>query len=126
MRTVKTLACLVAFTFLSNASDVSGKWTGTAEVKLPEGETRVYSVYAEFSQNGEDVSGTIGSEPEEQIAIQQGKIQGTKFSFEVTPPESLDPVKFQLEVKESRLEGELKGRADRGPISGTVTLSRAS
>jgi len=120
-----SLYLFVAATLLFGAG-VAGKWSGTAEVKLPDGETRTYNLQANFSQSGEDVSGSIGREYEgDGIAIQKGKMQGARLSFEVTPPESMTPVKFKLELKGENLEGSLNGEADGSPLSGRVALARS-
>jgi hypothetical protein len=123
MTSFKILLPLAVFTVLLGASDISGKWSGSAVVKTPDGETITYEIQAQFLQKGEAVSGTIGRTSEE-LAIRNVQIRGTKLSFEVAPPETVDAVKFQLERRGERLEGELKGEVDGGPVSGKVTLSR--
>lgn len=125
MNIIRASLCLFVAAALLPAAGVSGKWTGTAEVKLLDGESRTYNLQANFSQNGDDVSGTIGREYEgDGIPIQKGKMQASKLSFEVTPPEGTTPVKFELDLKGDNLEGSLTGVVDDGPVSGKVRLAR--
>ena len=126
MNITRVSLCLFLAATLLFGAGVAGKWTGSVQVKLPDGETRSYDLFASFSQNGDDVSGSIGRADEgDGIAIQRGRMQGGRLSFEVTPPESMTPVKFELELNKETLEGSLKGEIDGGPLSGKVALTRS-
>jgi hypothetical protein len=69
------------------AADVSGKWSGTMEMKAPDGTTQAMPIAAEFKQDGKTVTGTAGREGDEQLTIQNGAIDGKGFTFEVQPPD---------------------------------------
>jgi hypothetical protein len=124
MKIIHAMVGLLLAVFTLNGADVSGKWSGKAEVRLPEGETRNYALQVQLAQQGEEVTGTIGEEYGERVAIQNGKVQGTKLFFEVSHPDTVGPVKFELVAGRDRLEGELKGQLDSGAVSGKVALSR--
>jgi hypothetical protein len=108
-------------------SDVSGRWSGSIEVNDPSSGERINTpVKAEFSQSAASLSGKIGRrEDEECEPIRNGKVEGDTLIFEVRAPEMSGIFKFQLTlVAGNRIEGEMKGAIDTGPIAGTVKLAR--
>ena len=119
------MACFLLAALALAGADVSGKWSGTVEVKVSEGDPQNYALQLQLTQKGEQVDGTIGRGDGEQVAIQQGRLQGAKFTFQVTAPETMDPVKCVLVLNGDRLEGDLKGTVDGGPLTGRVLLSKA-
>lgn len=125
-KTIAGFFLLLGLAAACAASDVSGKWTGTAEVKMPDGEVRTYPLHLEITRSGEQITGTIGREPEEKLPLEKARLEGNRLCFEVVPPEAGAPVAFELEVADGRLEGKLKGETDGGPLSGKVTLSRTA
>jgi len=114
----------------ATAGDVSGKWRGSASVKLPDGDQAV-PISAEFKQQDKSVTGTTGKDGEEQYAIEKGKIEDGKLIFEFTAPEEDEPsgkrtYTLRLNVvSDSQLEGEFEAMANGGKIMGKVTLTRA-
>jgi hypothetical protein len=114
------LAAMVA------ANDVSGKWTGSIEVADNAGGSSITTpVRAEFQQKANLVSGKIGRREDEQVeTIRNGKIEGTKISFEVSSVETTTAMKFNLVLEGDHLEGEMKGMVDSGEIVGKVRLTR--
>ena len=125
MRLLAILACLSLFAADMIAADVSGNWRGSIEVKMPDGEIVNHSLHMEAVQKGGEVTGTIGREADEKLTIDKGKMEGNTLSFEVTPPEGSFPVKFELMLEGSKLEGTFKGDTGDGPVSGKMTLNRA-
>jgi hypothetical protein len=65
-------------TTLALAADVAGKWEGT--VPGPQGE---FSLVFDFTVDGETLGETVEG-PAGQLAIQNGKIAGDDFTFDVT------------------------------------------
>ena len=116
---------LLATTLL--ASDISGKWTGNIEVSdTASGTTINTPVRAEFQQKDSAVSGSIGRREDETTErIRNGKVEGGKLVFEVVSAESNGTIHFTLTVDGNRMEGEMKGAVDTGPISGKVHLTKA-
>jgi len=125
MNVLKVSLCLLASVLFAASATISGKWGGTAQVKLPSGESRSYTLELQMTQKGPDVSGTIGTGEGDGVEIQKGKFEGTRLSFEVTPPEAGSPVKFELDLNGDRLEGQLKGEVEGGAITGKIALTRA-
>jgi hypothetical protein len=108
------------------ASDVSGKWSGSIEVADNAGGSSITTpVRAEFQQKANLVSGKIGRREDEQAeTIRNGKVDGSKVSFEVSSVETTSAMKFNLVLQGDHLEGEMKGTVDSGEIVGKVRLTR--
>src|SRR2546430_16494956 len=81
---------------------------------------------SELVQKSDLVSGKIGRQGGgDEGTIRNGKVDGTKVSFEVVSPQTSGPFKFTLTLAKDTLEGEMKGSVDEGEIVGKVKLSRA-
>ncbi|HLN01800.1 MAG TPA: hypothetical protein VK335_21100 [Bryobacteraceae bacterium] len=123
---VATFFFLAAFAM----ADVSGKWSGSAELQTPDG-TQTIPITAEFKQQDKSVSGTTGKEGEEQYPIEKGQIDGSKLIFEFTAPEGDEDsgkrtYNLRLNViSESQLQGEFDFLANGTKVTGMVKLARA-
>jgi hypothetical protein len=108
------------------AADVSGKWSGSIEVADNAGGSAITTpVRAVFEQKANLVSGKIGRrEDERSESIRNGKVEGTKISFEVSSVETTSAMKFNLVLQGDHLDGEMKGTVDSGEIVGKVKLTR--
>jgi hypothetical protein len=62
------------------ASDMTGKWTTT--MKAPDGSD--FSLTVDFKQDGAKLTGTVTGPQGDPLAIDNGKIDGDKFSFTVS------------------------------------------
>ena len=117
---------ILCLPLLLGANDVSGKWSGSIEVAdNADGSSITTPVRAEFLQKANLVSGKIGR-PEDQQAetIHNGKVEGTKISFEVNSVEATGAMKFSLTLQGDHLEGEMKGTVESGEIVAKVRLTR--
>ena len=109
------------------AADITGKWTGTITVSDPSSGTVMDTpVRAEFIQKANLVSGSIGRKEDQRAEpIQNAKLEGDSLVFEVRPGETEGSVKFNLKVVNAgRIEGDMKGMIDVGPITGKVMLEK--
>ena len=124
MRKVWLLLCMPLVMLAGD--DVSGKWSGSIEVADNAGGSAITTpVRAVFEQKANLVSGKIGRrEDERSESIRNGKVEGTKISFEVSSVETTSAMKFSLVLRGDRLEGEMKGSVDSGEIVGKVKLTR--
>lgn len=123
---IRVLYCFLISLLTVQAADLSGKWTGTIQVTTSDGDTTTVPLLAELHQKGQELAGTLGRHAAEHQTIQKGRIDGTKVSFEVTTSDSGTPFTFELTATDLRLEGNMKGRLESGPVSGKVALTRAS
>jgi hypothetical protein len=122
-RVMKKAFLLLPFlAFALSASDVSGKWSGTIDI---EDSGSTIPIQAELLQKSDVVSGKVGRQGTgDEGAIRNGKVDGTKVSFEVVSTETSGVFKWTLTLVNDQLEGEMKGSADEGEIVGKVKLSR--
>ena len=101
------LSLLLAATWTLSASDLTGKWTGTVDMK-EDGNAQAMSVVMIVKQEGNKLTGTAGVE-EDQHPIQKGIVDGDTVTFEVDSGEAI----YYLELK---LDGDqLSGAAKAGP-----------
>ncbi|HWC01016.1 MAG TPA: hypothetical protein VG672_30120 [Bryobacteraceae bacterium] len=124
---MKILLLFLCGAMVLTAADISGRWVGTIEVADDSSGTTINTpVRAEFEQKASQLAGKIGRKEDEQSeSIRNGKIEGKKILFEVNSPETSGAMKFELTVEGDRIEGEMKGSVDSGPIVGKVHLVRA-
>ena len=88
------------------AGDISGKWSGSMDMKAPDGSAQSMPVTAEFKQDGKTVTGTAGREGDEQLALEKGMIDGEKFTFEVTAPDGVFAINLTL-MSDTQLQGDV-------------------
>jgi hypothetical protein len=100
------LAALAAVCLVSGA-ELAGKWKGS--VSRDDG-GQPTSVYMELRRNGDTITGEIGYTPDETAPISNVKIDGDKFSFEVSTAEVL--YKISLAASENALKGEVVANRD--------------
>ena len=123
MKKLMSVVCVVFFLFsVAVASDLTGKWSGSFLMTRPDGETKDSQVSLELKQNGTELTGTAGPNPEKQWAIQKGKVDGNKITFEVQTDEPL--VKFELTLVDGHLKGEAKAEHEGKSMKAAVDLQR--
>jgi len=128
----KPILSMAAFLVLAPfaMADVSGKWSGSAEIDAPDGKQTI-PISAEFQQQDKAVKGTIGKQGEEQFPIEKGAVDGGKLTFEFTAPEEGEPsgkrlYAMRLNVaSESELQGEVEFMMNGEKVIAKVTLARA-
>ncbi len=108
------------------AGDLSAKWNGTVEIKTPEGEMVNLPFWAEFHQNGTEVTGTAGGgDSPESLPIDKGVFDGKKLGFEIT---GLDGRLYTVSLNsmdEDRLEGTIDfALPDGTQMNGKLVLKR--
>jgi hypothetical protein len=123
MRKIWLFACFAA---TLAAADVSGKWSGNIEVEDPGGgETINTQVHADLRQTADAVTGTIGRQGDQAVeSIRNARLDGKRFTFEVSSAEANGLVKFALTLEGDRLDGEMSGSLDGAAFTGKVHLSR--
>jgi hypothetical protein len=63
------------------ASDMTGKWT-TTDMKMPDG--TAFTLTFDFKQDGAKLTGTVTGPQGDPLAIDNGKVEGEKFTFTVS------------------------------------------
>ncbi len=112
-----------------SASDVTGKWSGSLEGKGEDGAAVQVEVHADLKQADGAITGMVWKEAERQFALEKGKIEGDRISFEFTAPEGDENSAITHRVKLSmtgngRLEGEVQFEIEGTPVAGKLTLLR--
>jgi len=108
---MKTLICtlLLAVTLTAADVNVTGKWTGTATMTAPDGQTRDSPALLVLKQEGASLTGTAGPNEEQSQAIQKGKVDGSKVTFELATNDAA--IVFALIVDGDHLKGDASGSA---------------
>lgn len=102
---MKSLLCFLLLAGLAMAEgDVTGKWSGSFNMTSPNGETKETTALLVLKQTGTEISGTVGPDEGEQVAIQKGKIEGDKITLEAE--HEGHSIKFSLVLAADRITGE--------------------
>jgi hypothetical protein len=109
-------AILVAAT-AAVGGDFSGKWSG----KLITDSGVTIPGYVVLQQKGHELTGTAGPTAEQQVAIQNGRIQGGAASLEAKPGPST--LRFVLRLQDEKLTGDV---FEDGQRIGTATFQRVA
>jgi hypothetical protein len=86
-----------------SAADATGKWTGTLTTTSDDGSEKRGSAYLVLKQDGTKVTGTAGPDASKQHAVEEGKAENGKLTFEVrTEGENM---KFTLQQEGDEIKG---------------------
>ncbi|MBX5496563.1 MAG: hypothetical protein IRZ15_14615 [Bryobacteraceae bacterium] len=103
------------------AADVTGKWSGTLTVSTPDGE-KPGPAYLVLKQEGAAVTGTAGPNEEEQYAIQNGKAEDGKLTFEVGRDDRV--MKFVLRYESDEIKGDVSREHEGKLQTGKLAVRR--
>jgi hypothetical protein len=109
------------------AGDFAGQWSGSVEVKSPEGEIQNHPVYFELKQDGQEVTGSAGENEADLHPITNGKADGDRLTFEVHVENDDGKQVFKVSATaagKDKLEGTVERQRGGEVISGKLTLSR--
>jgi len=107
---------------LMAAEDLTGKWSGSFVITFSDGETKDAEAFTDLKQREAEIKGTAGENPERQWAIQKGKVEGNKISFEVQTEGPL--IKFELTLVDGHLKGEAKAEHEGRSMKAAIDLQR--
>jgi hypothetical protein len=113
---------MLAFCLSLSAADFSGKWVGTYSVVTSDGDTQTGKVTLVLTQNGSDLTGTVGTDTGEQNQIANGHAEGDEITFESHTDGPTMKVKLRLE--NDHLKGVAKGGDGGDAIEAKVDLTR--
>jgi hypothetical protein len=123
------LFMLLSVPFVS-AADVSGKWSGSLEIKTPDGKTAALPAYAEFKQEGASVTGAVWKEADDQFPVEKGKIDGNRITFEFLAQEGSEDSKPLVHsvrlavVGETQLQGQMEFEDGGNKVTAKLTFTR--
>ena len=117
---------LVLFAMTLSGADVTGKWSGTYDVTISDGNsdgnTMKGRVYMVLTQSGPDLTGTIGPDEQQQSQIAKGKVEDDRITFENQTEGPL--MRFELRLDNDRIRGEGKGEMEGTKIRAKIELAR--
>jgi hypothetical protein len=120
---MKRLLCMVAGVALvltaasALAADISGTWTASAQT--PNGD---FTLTFTFKQDGTSLTGSVQGPQGDAIAISNGKVDGDKFTFDV----SFNGLTIHHDCTISGDEIKMTTKSDNADFPGmTMTLKRA-
>ena len=123
MKTFLWVLVLAALAVAATADDVTGTWSGSFNATNPSGETRESTAFFVFKQSGTDITGTVGPNEGDQVAIQKGKIDGRKITLEADHQGHI--LKFALElVAADRITGDAQMSQDSQTATAKIDVSR--
>ena len=116
------LSSLVLFAMSLSGADLTGKWSGTYDVTISDGDTMQGRVYLVLACNGSDVTGTIGPDEQQQSQITKGKLEGDRITFETQTEGPL--MRFDLRLEDNHIRGEGRGDLEGTKIRAKIDLAR--
>ena len=122
MKTILFFLLLSALTL--SAAELTGKWTGSFDVTNSQGK-KADTAFMDLRLSGNAVTGTAGPNAGEQMAIRNGKLEGSKLTFDVE--ENGGSISFDLVFDGDTIRGIAKGTGPGGEQwSAKLNLKRAS
>ena len=101
--------------------DLTGTWAGSF-IMTVEGQTKDDVAHMVLKQTGTELTGTAGPNADQQWAIQKGKVEGNKATFEVLADGPI--LKFELTLVDGHLKGNATGDLEGKALSGVLDLQR--
>ena len=124
---MKTLAalCLALVTFApaEQATNLTGKWSGSFTVARPDGTTANQGIELNLTQKGNELTGTAGPNPETQWTLSKGVVAGDKATFVVQVPDG-PTITFALALTKDRLVGDASGEEGGSKVSAKIDAGR--
>ena len=119
---MRLLAAFILCVALAAAADVTGNWSGTFKVSLPDGTVADDTVYLALKQAGNAITGTAGPSIGEQAPIQTGKIEGNKITLEVPVPQGV--FRFEIALEGDHLKGDVTATAQGEVVKAKMDATR--
>ncbi len=113
---------ILALTAMAD-TNVTGKWSGSFNITNPNGETKDDTAFLVLKQTGNDITGTVGPNEDQQFEIQKGKIEGDKITLQVDHEGST--IKFSLVVADERIKGDAEMQHEGQTMKAKIDVGRA-
>ena len=116
MKTLMLSLLLLLGAWTASAADLTGKWTGTIEVK-ENGESRTVPVLLILKQEGAKLTGSGGSSEDDQHPISKGSVEGDKVTIEAQADD--DTFYLELKIDGDKMTGDVR-KGDSPPMKISV------
>ena len=124
MRPIFCVLLLAALAFgAAPATNVTGRWSGTFKMVGQETQPGDATAFLVLQQQGSEITGTVGSSPEQQHAIAKGKIEGDKITLQFEAGGGA--VQCDLVAAADRITGDVKISQDGQTLTGKLDVTRA-
>ena len=120
----KRLVLFLALSALLGAADtLTGKWAGSFDVEMGDGQTMKGRFTLSLTQDGSTLKGQVGPEDGQQSDIVDGKVDGNHITFASQTEGPL--MKFDLHLEEGHLRGLAQGDMEGSTIKAKLDVTRA-
>jgi hypothetical protein len=120
----RLLLILLAAAVTLTAADLSGRWTGTLEkVKGNPGGPQSDAHYLVLRQNGDRITGTAGPKADAQWEIRNGRVDGSRLTFEIAMAGGKMVLGYDLQVGPDGLAGKVEPKTGQ-PIAWKLQVKR--
>jgi hypothetical protein len=123
MRTIKLALLALVLALAASAADITGTWSGTFTITMPDGKTSDDTVHLVLKQNGATISGTAGPSADQQLPIAKGSIAGNKVTLELPIPDGM--FKFDVTLEGDHLRGDVIRTSGAESVKAKMDATRA-
>jgi hypothetical protein len=121
---MKRPALMLLMAAVAFAGELTRKWSGTLAAVAPDGSTHPAAVYADFELIGQIATGTAGPGESDQREISNGKLDGSKLTFDVPEGPGGVPLKFDLVFDGEAIKGTASAEKDGQRLRANLDLKR--
>jgi hypothetical protein len=120
---VSLLLCATFPMVALGTPNVTGKWSGTLQM---DGQNEAKPAYSIFNQEGNNLSGSVGPNEDEQDSFEGGKVEGDKLTFDVPQgPNGEGSIHVEMHVNGDQMTGQARWSGSPGHTgSGKISLKR--
>ena len=104
-------------------TNITGKWTGSFNLISEDGQTKDSTALLVLKQTGNEITGTVGPNDDEQHAITKGMIDGDKITLESA--DGALTIKFDLKLTGDRISGDVNAAGDGRTLKAKLDVTRA-
>ena len=119
---MKRLALMLLVAAVAFAGELTGKWSGSFDTVRPDGSTQPGPAYMVLKVDGQTVTGTAGPDESGQHPITNGRLDGTKLTFDMAREQGT--LKFNLIFDGESIKGSASAERDGEPMKAQVDLKR--
>lgn len=102
-------------------ADITGRWSGSFEF-VQDGENHSETAYLILKQDGSSLTGSGGPTEDHQMAIRNGKVEGSKVTFEIALEEDR-VMSFEFDSAGDTLTGKASGQDKETGAARTAKLT---